>query len=121
MITAILAPKFGFLSFQSQLEFARTDIVLNVLVGNCGVRGTSAALTPTVIVIGAGFGGLAAARYLHNSNLEVRENPGDLGWLIFQSFIEFRQFLAAANCVQPSRRLHVILCFESSYVSERVI
>lgn len=39
--------------------------------GNCGVRGTSAALTPTVIVIGAGFGGLAAARYLHNSNLEV--------------------------------------------------
>lgn len=39
--------------------------------GNCGVRGTSASLTPTVIVIGAGFGGLAAARFLHNSNLKV--------------------------------------------------
>ncbi|KAG0559035.1 hypothetical protein KC19_10G073400 [Ceratodon purpureus] len=39
--------------------------------GTCGVKSTSASLTPTVIVIGAGFGGLAAARFLHNSNLKV--------------------------------------------------
>jgi len=43
---------------------------MNMPAGNSGVRGAS--LTPTVIVVGAGFGGLAAARYLHNSNLEVR-------------------------------------------------
>jgi cation diffusion facilitator CzcD-associated flavoprotein CzcO len=40
--------------------------------GTCGVKSTPGSLTPTVIVIGAGFGGLAAARFLHNSNLKVR-------------------------------------------------
>jgi len=40
--------------------------------GTCGgVRVAPASSTPTVIVIGAGFGGLAAARFLHNSNLKV--------------------------------------------------
>lgn len=40
--------------------------------GTCGVKSTPGSLTPTVIVIGAGFGGLAAARFLHNSNLKVQ-------------------------------------------------
>lgn len=44
-----------------------------MVAGTCGgVRVAPASSTPTVIVIGAGFGGLAAARFLHNSNLEVR-------------------------------------------------
>lgn len=44
-----------------------------MLAGTCGgVRVAPVSSTPTVIVIGAGFGGLAAARFLHNSNLEVR-------------------------------------------------
>lgn len=50
-----------------------------MLAGTCGgVRVAPASSTPTVIVIGAGFGGLAAARFLHNSNLKVQVSRLDL-------------------------------------------
>ncbi|XP_024397673.1 polyamine oxidase 2-like isoform X2 [Physcomitrium patens] len=39
--------------------------------GSGGVRSTSPCSTCSVIVVGAGFGGLAAARFLHNSNVKV--------------------------------------------------
>jgi polyamine oxidase len=45
-----------------------------LMAGLCGVRvavASATSSTPTVIVIGAGFGGLAAARFLHNSRFKV--------------------------------------------------
>lgn len=44
----------------------------DVASGSGGVRSTSPCSTCSVIVVGAGFGGLAAARFLHNSNVKVR-------------------------------------------------
>jgi hypothetical protein len=78
-----------------------------MLAGTCGgVRVAPASSTPTVIVIGAGFGGLAAARFLHNSNLKVQVSRLDLYPVFMIWCFEIAQTQHCDKDVLPSTLVH---------------